>query len=202
MKVLVIVAHPSMEMSRVNKAWMNAFRNRHNVTVRDLTAEYPDMAIDILAEQALLLEHDRIILQFPLYWYSSPPILKQWMDLVFQPGFAYAVGGDKLHGKEFVVATSVGSQKELYRAGSYNNFSVDELLRPFQQTVDYVGGKYLSPYCFYRSIIANDADIQRSADELMEYVLDSDINPVRDHDDLINDSIAAMFSRYELAVAE
>jgi len=199
MKVLVIVAHPNLEISRVNKAWTNAFQKRRNVTVHDLTATYPDMAIDILAEQALLLEHQRIVLQFPLYWYSSPPILKQWMDLTFQPGFAYAVGGDKLHGKEFVVCTSSGSQRELYRPGSYNNFSVEELLRPIQQTVAYVGATYIPPFVFYRSIIADDQQIAAGTGQMLDYVLDAEINPVKEHDELINDSLAAMFARAEAA---
>lgn len=140
MKVLVVLAHPNLKTSRINKAWFEALSKVPNVTVNDLTANYPNMDIDILEEQALLLQHDRIVLQFPLYWYSSPPILKVWMDFVFQPGFAYGVGGNKLRGKEWMIATSVGSTEDGYRAGGHNNFSIDELLRPFQQSVNYVGG--------------------------------------------------------------
>lgn len=107
MKTLVLVAHPSLGFSRVNSVWAEAFAAQTDVTVRDLSALYPEMDIDVIAEQQLLLDHDRIIFQFPFYWYSSPAVLKQWQDLVLTPGFAYA-GAHELEGKEFMVVTSIG----------------------------------------------------------------------------------------------
>jgi len=197
MKVLVLVAHPNLATSRVNKAWSEAFERHENVTVRDLYKLYPDMDIDILEEQAVLLAHDRIVLQFPLYWYSSPAVLKHWLDLVLQPGFAYAVGGDKLRGKEFVICTSVGSTEDNYRAGGHNNYSVDELLRPFQQSVAYIRGRYISPFCFFRALVASDEEIAASIPRLIAYVLDPDINPERDHEKFIIDTLSAMYNRAE-----
>lgn len=196
MKVLVIVAHPDLSTSRVNRAWTEALRAQGNVTVRDLTALYPDMNIDILEEQMELIEHDRVVLQFPLYWYSSPPIMKQWLDLVLQPGFAYAVGGDKLHGQEWMVSTSIGSQIDGYRAGGHGNFSVDELLRPFQQMVNYIGGRYLTPHCFYRSIIATNDEIAEGTQAMLRYVLDGAIDSKRDHDKFVVASMDALFARH------
>lgn len=195
MKILVLVAHPNLSESRVNKAWAATLSECPDVTVRDLTAEYPDMDIDVLLEQDLLLAHDRIAFLFPLYWYSSPAILKQWLDLVLQPGFAYGVGGDKLNGKEFVVCTAIGSNREGYRAGNHNNFTIDELLRPFQQSVNYLGGRYLPPFCFYRSIVADDEEITRNASSLAAYLTNADFNPRLDHERLVIDSMEAMVSR-------
>ena len=59
------------------------------VRLHDLYEAYPDFLIDVEAEQALLLEHDVIVFQHPVYWYSSPAILKEWQDLVLEHGFAY-----------------------------------------------------------------------------------------------------------------
>jgi glutathione-regulated potassium-efflux system ancillary protein KefG len=196
LKTMVIVAHPNLQGSRVNKAWVEALRKIPDVTINDLTAKYPDIQnIDILEEQALLLAHDRYVLQFPLYWYSCPAILKQWIDLVLQPGFAYAVGGDKLHGKEWMVSTSVGSTEDGYRAGGHNHFSVDELLRPFQQTVNYTGGIYRSPFCFYRAMLVTDAEIAEGTQRMLKHVLRSNINPEREHEQFVIDSLNAIFSR-------
>ena len=39
--------------------------------------------------------HDVVIFQFPLFWYSTPPILKQWQDIVLEYGWAYGEGGTK-----------------------------------------------------------------------------------------------------------
>ncbi len=195
MKILAIVAHPNLSESRVNKVWAESLMKCPDVTVRDLTAEYPNMDVDVLLEQELLLAHARIAFLFPLYWYSSPAILKQWLDLVLQPGFAYGIGGDKLEGKEFVVATAIGSNREGYRAGNHNNYTVDELLRPFQQSVNYIGGRYLPPFCFYRSIVASEEEIGQSANSLVAYLTDADFNPKRDHERLVIDAMEAMVSR-------
>ena len=198
MKVMAIVAHPDLENSRVNSAWLKALLGNGNVTVVNLTEKYPDMKVDIFEEQMRLLEHDRIVFVFPLYWYSCPPILKAWLDDVLQPGFAYANEGDKLQGKEFIICTSIGGPQEGYRAGGHANFTLDELLRPLQQTVLYVGGKYLTPFCFYRSMVATDAEIQEAAQQLLYYVLTPDIDPRKVHDDFSNESIQIIFARHEL----
>jgi glutathione-regulated potassium-efflux system ancillary protein KefG len=198
MKTLVLVAHPVMEISRVNTTWAAAFAECPDVTVRDLTALYPEFDIDVIEEQKLLLEHDRIIFQFPFYWYSSPAILKHWQDLVLAQGFAYA-GAHRLEGKEFMVATSIGAKDSDYRAGGHNHFSVDELLRPFQQTVNYIRGRYLTPFLFYRSIAAEDSELQQSTRDLLKHALDMDIDPERDHEVFTQQSLKKLFARLSQA---
>ena len=49
-------------------------------------------AADIAAEQARLQWADAVILQFPLWWFSMPAILKGWVERVYAYGFAYGVG--------------------------------------------------------------------------------------------------------------
>ena len=72
MKTLVIVAHPNIAKSRVNRRWVEELKKYPEVTVHELYKEYPSGTIDVEREQALLLDHDRIVWQFPFYWYSSP----------------------------------------------------------------------------------------------------------------------------------
>jgi len=78
---LVIFAHPHLDKSHVNKAWLKEIkRHPEKITVHDLYASYPDWQIDVQREQELAEKHDRMIFQFPFYWYSSPPLLKNgWM---------------------------------------------------------------------------------------------------------------------------
>ena len=47
---------------------------------------------DAKTEIEKLLWADTLILQFPLWWFSMPAILKGWVDRVFAYGFAYGVG--------------------------------------------------------------------------------------------------------------
>ncbi|WP_315967894.1 NAD(P)H-dependent oxidoreductase [Planotetraspora sp. A-T 1434] len=65
---------------------------------------------DILAEQEKLLWADTIIMQFPMWWYTMPAILKGWVERVFTFNFAYGVGEhtDARFGDRFGEGTLVG----------------------------------------------------------------------------------------------
>jgi len=146
MKTLVIVAHPDLAKSRHNRALTDAVAALPETTVHDLYATYPDEAIDAAAEQELLLSHERIVLQFPFYWYSTPSLLKKWQDQVLSFGWAYGPGGNRLNGKELMVATTTGGPEHAYVAGGYNRYTMSELLRPLQAMANLVGAKYLIPF--------------------------------------------------------
>lgn len=170
MKTLVIVAHPNLAYSRINAKWKSALQADTFFNVKDLAELYPDSVFDIAREQIDLIEHERIILQFPLYWYSCPALLKKWIDDVFTPGFAYAREGDKLKGKELMLCISVGAPEDGYRATGFNNFTLDELLRPFQQTANYVKARLVTPFVFYESVFASDEQIDRCTDAMLAHV--------------------------------
>lgn len=77
-KTLVIVAHPDIARSTVNRTWACALAAQESrYTVHELYAAYPDGKINVAAEQALIEAHGSVILQFPVYWFSCPPLLKQ-----------------------------------------------------------------------------------------------------------------------------
>lgn len=73
MKTLVLYAHPAQQHSRVNAAMAAVANDIPDVSFVDLYAEYPRLNLDVEVEQQRLLDHDAIILQFPLMWYSTPP---------------------------------------------------------------------------------------------------------------------------------
>lgn len=50
-----------------------------------------EVPADVLAEQNKLLAADLIVIQFPLWWYAVPAMLKGWMDRVFASGFAFDI---------------------------------------------------------------------------------------------------------------
>src|SRR3989338_1116681 len=102
--VLLVFAHPALERSRANAVLAEAAKQAAGVTFHDLYETYPDFVIDVDAEQEKLLAHQVIALQFPFYWYSTPALLKEWLDLVWLHGFAYGKGGDRLKGKQLFFA--------------------------------------------------------------------------------------------------
>lgn len=75
MNTTILLFHPHLKTSRVNKTLAEA-AIKAGFNVRALYDIYPDEQIDVKKEQALLESSDRIVLQFPLYWYSSPSLLK------------------------------------------------------------------------------------------------------------------------------
>lgn len=101
-KIYVLVFHPRLESSKVNSFLLKAFLTREDIVVKDMYELYPDFNIDVLKEQQDLLDADLVIIQHPFYWYSAPPLVIQWIDLVLEHGWAYGRGGNKLQDKKIL----------------------------------------------------------------------------------------------------
>ena len=145
-KTVIISGHPNLEQSYTNTVILEQLHSGlDSVEVRRLDALYPDYQIDIEAEQAALLSADVIVLQFPFYWYSTPALMKKWIDDVFGYNFAYGAEGDKLKGKDFILSFTVGGPEESYDPLGYNHFTVEQLVRPLQQTAYLAGMVYHPP---------------------------------------------------------
>ena len=181
MKVLILFAHPRLSGSQVQRELYDAVRELSGITVHDLYAAYPDFSIDVAHEQALLLEHDLIVLQHPFYWYSAPAIVKEWLDLVLELGWAYGPGGDRLHRKFLMNAISTGGAEAAYRRQGRNRFEIAELLSPFNQTAHLCGMAYLQPFAVFagRWLTAEDLSIKISDYQgLIEGLRDGHIDPM------------------------
>ena len=172
-KVLVLFAHPAQRGSEVNVPMIKVAEWVTGVTVVDLYAEYPALDIDIDAEQSRLREHDVIVFAFPMFWYSTPAILKEWQDQVLEYGFAYGSEGKALHGKTFFVATTTGGPEEAYRAEGYNHFTIRQLLAPLEQTANLCGMRYLPPLVLHRARSAKDLNAVDPHLEAWEHLLEA-----------------------------
>jgi putative NADPH-quinone reductase len=155
-RILVLFAHPSQDRSEANAPMVTAARRLEGVTHVDLYAEYPAFEIDIDREQQRLLAHDVVCFQHPLYWYSTPAMLKEWQDLVLEHGFAYGYKGTALHGKLFFCAITAGGAEAAYCAEGDNHFTIRELLHPLEQTAQLCGMTYLPPFALFGARTAVD----------------------------------------------
>ena len=164
-RVLILFAHPALHKSRVNRHLADAVRTIDGITFRDLYEEYPDLYLNVKAEQELLVAHDVIVFQHPFYWYSSPAILKEWQDLVLEWGFAYGDNGTALRGKKFLTAITTGGPSEAYRREGFNYFTIRELLAPFEQTARLCGMEYLAPFVVHAVNSFSKDDIVAAAQE-------------------------------------
>jgi glutathione-regulated potassium-efflux system ancillary protein KefG len=147
--VLVLLAHPATHVSRVNRALAAVARDVPGITVHDLYAAYPNFFIDVRAEQARLLAHSTLVFQHPFYWYSVPALLKEWIDVVLERGWAYGPGGTQLQGKRWAHALTTGAAAGAYDATGSNRYTLVEFLRPLEQTARLCHTTWLAPFVIH-----------------------------------------------------
>jgi len=163
-KILILFAHPRYENSLVQQRLSKAARQVHGITFHDLYELYPDFDIQIQQEQELLLRHDIIVLQHPFYWYSCPPLLKQWLDLVLEHGWAYGKEGNSLIGKKMFNAISTGGKQDAYTTGGFNRFTIAQFLAPFEQTARLCNITYYPPFVIHGTHRATDPDREKAGE--------------------------------------
>lgn len=137
---------------------------------------------DVVAEQEKLLWADALILQFPLWWFSMPAILKGWVDRVYAYGFAYGVGehSDRRWGDRYGEGTFVGKRAMLVvTAGGWDshysergvNGPIQDLLFPIHHGVlHYPGYTVLPPFVAYRSDRMDASRYASLRDALLERI--------------------------------
>jgi putative NADPH-quinone reductase len=124
------------------------------VTWVDLYRDYPRFDIDVYAEQERLLQHDVIVMQFPMFWYSTPSLLKEWQDLVLEHGFAYGTNGDKLEGKRLQLAITAAGPDEAYTPEGYQHYPIRTFLTPLERTARLCKMHFPAPYVLFAALRA------------------------------------------------
>ncbi|WP_237154118.1 NAD(P)H-dependent oxidoreductase [Oryzibacter oryziterrae] len=135
---------------------------------------------DVKAEVDKLLWGDALILQFPLWWFAMPAILKGWVDRVYAYGFAYGVGehsdkrwGDRygegtLAGKRAMLIVTAGGWEEHYGPRGVNG-PIDDLLFPINHGIlFYPGYDVLPPFVTYSTDRFNEECFETAARHLRE----------------------------------
>jgi glutathione-regulated potassium-efflux system ancillary protein KefF len=155
--VALIYAHPYAERSLANRELLAALDGLAFVDQRPLYDLYPDFDIDADAERARLEAVDLIVLQHPVFWYSMPALLKQWIDEVFAVGWAFGEGGDKLAGKSLQWVVTTGADFKAYAPDGPHGHAFDVFHAPMRQTARFCGMHWLEP------IVVHDAHADQAA---------------------------------------
>lgn len=164
---IIIVAHPNISKSVVNRYWADALTGK--VTIRYLQESCPlEYPLDVAFEQAILEQYNRIILQFPLYWYGAPAVLKRWLDEVMTFGWAYGAGGDKMEGRELGVAVSCGGKEDEFAEGGIQLHSLAYYMSQYEGTAAFVRAKWLGCHSIYDTF---SADLQERLPKNMQQYL-------------------------------
>jgi len=135
---------------------------------------------DVKAEIEKLLWAETLILQFPLWWFAMPAILKGWVDRVFAYGFAYGVGehsdrrwGDRygegtLAGKRAMLIVAAGGWEEHYAPRGING-PMDDLLFPINHGILYYPGyNVLPPFVTYSTDRFSEMQFESAAESLRD----------------------------------
>jgi putative NADPH-quinone reductase len=151
MKTLIVVIHPDLKNSVINKRWIEELNKYPDLyKVHSLYDAYPNGELDVKAEQALVEQYDKIVFQFPFYWFNCPHLFKKWLDEVLLHGWAYgSKSGYKMAGKKIALAMSVGVNEKEYSAAGEYKYTVEELTRPFELSFEYVKADYRPFFAFY-----------------------------------------------------
>lgn len=159
--ILILFAHPRFEKSRINRVLLKNIRNLSQVTLHDLYEEYPDFNIDTDREKNLLLAHNIVVWHHPFYMYGVPAILKQWIDLVLEYGWAHGKNGDNLKGKIIFNVLTAGGTRDAYVRGGHNGFTIREFLSPFEQTAHFCRMIYIPPFVVHGTHLLTEKDTER-----------------------------------------
>jgi len=162
--------HPTYEKSRANQTLTGFLPRTNHITEHDLYEKYPDFDINIKKEQELLLAHDVIIFQHPIYWYSCPPLMKQWIDLVLEFGWAYGEGGTKLQGKSWVQILTTGANESAYTKEGFHKAELFEFLLPFKRTAELCHMNYRSPFVMYGAFQKSEKEMAKVGIEFSKFI--------------------------------
>lgn len=151
MKALIVIIHPNLKDSIISKRWIEELKKYpQDYVLHDIYQLYPDEKIDIQREQELLEKYDKIVFQFPFYWFNCPPFFKKWLDEVLTHGWAYGRNSEyKLAGKKVALAITAGINKEDYQISGRYQYTLEQLTAPFEITFKYIRADYKPLFAFY-----------------------------------------------------
>ncbi|WP_283679005.1 NAD(P)H-dependent oxidoreductase [Lentilactobacillus sp. Marseille-Q4993] len=129
-KTVILVSHPEIKNSAQQQFFKTVAQNVTNVRRKVIDDLYDYNKLDIVTEQDELKKADRIIFQFPLYWYQAPGSLSRYITDVITRKFA--ISQEQLKGKELGVVVSIGDALSQYQAGGSEQFTISELMAPYR----------------------------------------------------------------------
>ena len=138
-KTLLVLCHPNFKNSFANKILVDKIKAKiPDIEIDNIHELYPDLKIDVKAEQEKLLKANIIILAFPMFWFSCPHFLSKWIEDVFAHGFAYGTNAYKLEGKKMILSMTMGGPKDEFQG----KFDLDRLIGHFEATALFVKMKF------------------------------------------------------------
>lgn len=170
MKTLVLVSHPEYDNSMTEAFLKQCQSDIENVDWVVLDKVQTNFIFDKEQEQQRLAQYDRILFQFPMYWYSAPALMKKYEDDVFTKNFIAHEQEGALNGKEMGIITTLGDPIKDYQVGGREGFSISELLKPYQAIAQRGQMKFLKPFVISQFAYMTDAQKQKLLIDYRSYL--------------------------------
>ncbi|MBD9590760.1 NAD(P)H-dependent oxidoreductase [Pseudomonas sp. PDM03] len=150
---LIMSFHPDLGRSHANRALLDAVKDLPGVSIVDLYGLYPTDEVDTAVEVQRLLSAKQLVLQFPVQWYSTPALLKNWQDRVLTQMYyiAYEAQGSRLEGLPIMIVATAGNTPEAYSETGVNLFPLEQLLQPLRATAHRRQWAWSEPFLVYRA---------------------------------------------------
>lgn len=185
-KKLLIVGHPDISKSSFNKSMLEGVEEISNLTIHYIPQNYK---YDIETDLEMISKFDKIIIQFPFIWYSAPVHLKQWLNdiissITYKTTYSKENGKMKLilesnpnfkkqysiEGKKIGLVITTAGASEYYKHDGFNEYTIEELARPFARMFRYCNAEYQTPFVHYSSKPQYLVDDKIKAEDLKAYV--------------------------------
>ncbi|WP_203619887.1 NAD(P)H-dependent oxidoreductase [Apilactobacillus nanyangensis] len=176
MKTLVLVSHPEYDNSMTEAFLKQCQFDIENVDWVVLDNIQTDFNFDKEQEQQRLSQYDRILFQFPMYWYSAPALMKKYEDDVFTKNFIAFEQEGALKGKEMGIITTLGDPIKDYQVGGREGFSISELLKPYQAIAQRGQMEFLKPFVISQFSYMTDAQKQKLLIDYRSYLTNDDFD--------------------------
>lgn len=137
---------------------------------------------EVARELENLIWAEVVVLQFPLWWFGPPAILKGWFDRVLVNGFAIGVpkqgtrqwlryGEGMLEGRRGLLAVTTGGREAQF-SGRGINGPIDDLLFPINHGFfHYTGIKALAPFVAFRTVRSTEQEFMQMRDRYVTRLL-------------------------------
>lgn len=158
-KTLVLFAHPFLEYSYSNRELINFYERHQHYDFRDLYEEYPDFHIAAFRERKRLLSYERIIFHFPLIWFGMPPLLRLWIDEVFDGNWVSEGEENPIEGKEVYMLVTTRSKERSFGRQGKHHFTIEELISGLIVTLKCFKADVKKPFIVYEAEKLTKKDI-------------------------------------------
>lgn len=165
---LVVLSEPSgIVNTYVQSSLINSI-NDESVEVLDISKD------ELVSNSVRLLDHnDRIIFQFPMYWYSCPSEMKSWIDSVMKYDYL-----NRWRNKSFGIVLIAGVAKHEYSREGREKFSIEELMYPFVALAHRFGWSYEGTLSIHQFRKLSESDKFNVIQSYNHYLTDHHFNNI------------------------